>query len=214
MRHRRSTCTWCATSKRPAGWASRAPRSRPPPWPTRSSQRPASESGSCPSRRTNSARPDEVATAGAVRHAPRPPPPPPPSPAASGRAAAGLRRALTPAQLARLAPHGRRRRVAPGEVLVQAGESAPRLFIVLTGRIDVARPAATEEIVVSFGPGMFTGEATMLSGRRGLAQIQAGADGEAIEVRRDDLMTLIQTDTELSTTFMRAFLPRRGGVDC
>src|SRR5438093_4735983 len=101
---------------------------------------------------------------------------------------------LTPAQVARIAPHGRRRQVAQGEVLVHAGESAARIFVVLAGRIDVIRPSASEEVVISFSPGMFTGEATMLSGRRGLAQVRAGADSEVIEVSRDDLLALIQTD--------------------
>ena len=116
---------------------------------------------------------------------------------------------LTPAQLARIAPHGRRRQVAQCEVLVHAGESVARIFVVLAGRIDVIRPSATEEVVISFGPGMFTGEATMLSGRRGLAQVRAGMDSEVIEVSRDDLLALIQTDSELSTLFMRAFILRR-----
>ena len=62
---------------------------------------------------------------------------------------------------------------------------------------------------MSFGPGMFTGEVTMLSGRRGLAQIRAGAVGEVIEVGRDDLLALIQTDGELSEILMRAFILRR-----
>src|SRR5207247_1767287 len=116
---------------------------------------------------------------------------------------------LTPAQLARIAPHGRPRQVAQGEVLVHAGETAARIFVVLAGRIDVIRPSAGEEVVVSFGPGMFTGEATMLSGRRGLAQVRAGADGEVVEVGRDDLLALIQADGELSNIFMRAFILRR-----
>jgi len=116
---------------------------------------------------------------------------------------------LTSAQLARIAPHGRPRHVAQGEVLVHAGESAARIFVVLAGRIDVIRPSATEEVVVSFSPGMFTGEATMLSGRRGLAQVRAGMDSEVIEVGRDDLLALIQTDSELSAILMRAFILRR-----
>src|SRR5438445_485308 len=115
---------------------------------------------------------------------------------------------LTPAQLARIAPHGRPRQVAQGEVLVHAGETAARIFVVLAGRIDVIRPSASEEVVISFSPGMFTGEATMLSGRRGLAQVRAGADSEVIEVARDDLLALIQTDSELSAIFMRAFILR------
>src|SRR5947199_1351604 len=116
---------------------------------------------------------------------------------------------LTPAQVARIAPHGRRRQVAQGEVLVHAGESAARFFVVRAGRIDVIRPSASEEVVISFSPGMFTGEATMLSGRRGLAQVRAGADSDVIEVDRDDLLALIQTDSELSAVLMRAFILRR-----
>ncbi|HEV2750176.1 MAG TPA: FAD-dependent oxidoreductase [Gemmatimonadales bacterium] len=117
---------------------------------------------------------------------------------------------LTPAQLARVAGHGRGRRVAAGEVLVQAGERASQLFVVVEGRIDVVQTsAATEEVVATFGPGMFTGEVTMLSGRRGLAQLRAGAPGEVIEVDRDDLLALIQTDGELGEILMRAFILRR-----
>jgi thioredoxin reductase (NADPH) len=133
---------------------------------------------------------------------------PPPS-LTTGKRAEYLYPTLTPAQLARIAPHGRRRQVARGEVLVQSGEQTTRLFIVESGRIDVVRPSASEEVVVSFSPGMFTGEATMLTGRRGLAQIRAGADGDVIEVGRDDLLALIQTDSELSAMFMRAFILRR-----
>jgi thioredoxin reductase (NADPH) len=133
---------------------------------------------------------------------------PPPS-LTTGKRAEYLYPTLTPAQLARIAPHGHRRQVARGEVLVQPGEQTTRLFIVESGRIDVVRPAASEEVVVSFSPGMFTGEATMLTGRRGLAQIRAGVDSDVIEVGRDDLLALIQTDSELSAMFMRAFILRR-----
>jgi thioredoxin reductase (NADPH) len=133
----------------------------------------------------------------------------PPSSPLPGPRAEHVYPTLTPEQLARIAPHGRRRHVVRGEVLVQAGEPVARLFIVVSGRLEVVRPSAAEELVVSFGPGMFTGEATMLSGRRGLAQIRAGADGEVIEVGRDDLLALIQTDGELSAMFMRAFILRR-----
>src|SRR2546425_4249620 len=80
----------------------------------------------------------------------------------------------------------------------------------VTGVQTCALPIS-EEVLLSLTPGMFTGEATMLSGRPGLAQIRAGADGEVIEVARDDLLALIQTDGELSAIFMRAFILRRGG---
>ena len=138
------------------------------------------------------------------------PPPPPGPPPSSGPRAEHIYPTLTPAQLGRIAAHGRRRRVEAGEVLVQAGEQTARLFVVVAGRIDVVRPsAAGDEVVVAFGPGMFTGEVTMLSGRPGLAQIRAGAAGEVIEVGRDELLALIQSDGELSEILMRAFILRR-----
>src|SRR2546426_9490201 len=126
-----------------------------------------------------------------------------------GQRAERLYPTLTPAQLARITVHGRARHVERGEVLVQAGEQTARLFVVVAGRLDVFRPSVTEEVLLSLTPGMFTGEATMLSGCPGLAQIRAGADGEVIEVARDDLLALIQTDGELSAIFMRAFILRR-----
>src|SRR5205809_5373572 len=145
-----------------------------------------------------------MATMPRVDPSPPPPPPPPPRPRPHR-----LYPTLTAAQVARITAHGRRRHVERGEVLVQAGEQTARLFVVVAGRIDAVRPAAAEAGAVSFGPGMFTGEVTMLSGRPGLAQIRAGADGEVIEVDRDDLLAVIQTDAELSDIFMRAFILRR-----
>src|SRR5205809_3408181 len=133
----------------------------------------------------------------------------PPSPATAGPRADRLYPTLTRVQIDRIAPRGRRRHVEQGEVLAQPGEQAARIFVVVAGRIDVLRQRPVEEVVVSFGPGMFTGEVTMLSGRPGLAQIRAGADSEVIEVDRDDLLAVIQTDAELSDIFMRAFILRR-----
>ena len=117
---------------------------------------------------------------------------------------------LTPAQVARIATHGRVRRVGDGEVLVVPGELVTHFFVVTEGRVEVLRPDGTgkgPEAV--FGPGQFTGEVTLLSGRRGLARIRAGAAGEVIEVGRDALLALIQTDGELGDVLVRAFILRR-----
>jgi thioredoxin reductase (NADPH) len=101
------------------------------------------------------------------------------------------------------------RPVQRGEVLVEAGEHA-RFFVVTAGQIEIIRPSgATEELVAVFQPGMFTGEVTILSGRRGLVQIRASDSGEVIEVNREHLMSLVQTDSELSDIVMRAFILRR-----
>ena len=116
---------------------------------------------------------------------------------------------LTPAQVARIAAHGDRRQVQRGEVLVEAGEN-PRFFVVTAGNIEIVRPArGTEEVVAVCGPGQFTGEVNMLSGRRGFLRIRANASGEVIAVEREHLLALVQTDSELSDILMRAFILRR-----
>jgi thioredoxin reductase (NADPH) len=56
---------------------------------------------------------------------------------------------------------------------------------------------------------MFSGEAALLTGRPIVVQIRATEPGEVIELTRDELLTLIQTDSELSEILMRAFILRR-----
>ena len=116
---------------------------------------------------------------------------------------------LTPAQMDRVAAHGRRRRVENGEVLLEMGESG-KIFVVTAGSIETVRMVGdVEEIIVTHGVGSFTGEVAVLSGRRGLARNRAREAGEVIEVDRSRLMALVQTDSELSDILMRAFILRR-----
>jgi thioredoxin reductase (NADPH) len=117
---------------------------------------------------------------------------------------------LTPAQIARIAARGRRRPIEAGEILLEPGQPSSRLFVVIAGTIEVIRATdGIEQLVVTFGPGMFTGEGAMLTGRPVIVRIQAGEAGEVIEVDRDVLLALVQTDSELSEILMRAFLLRR-----
>ena len=117
---------------------------------------------------------------------------------------------LTPAQIKRIAPHGRRRPIASGDVLVEVGQRPVPFFVVLSGEMQVLRPSAgTEALIVTHRAGQFTGEATMLTGRRALARTRVSEPGEVIELDHEQLFGLIQTDTELSDIFMRAFVLRR-----
>ena len=117
---------------------------------------------------------------------------------------------LTPAQIARIEPHGRRRKAEPGEILGEVGEPVTKIFVVVSGRLDIVRPPRwVGEDVPSFSDGMFTGERSILAGGRFLARIQASTPSEVIEVPREELLQLIQTDSELSDVFLRAFILRR-----
>jgi thioredoxin reductase (NADPH) len=116
---------------------------------------------------------------------------------------------LTPAQVDRVASHGRVRPVAAGEVLLEAGDPATRIFVVISGQVEVVRLGDAEQLVAVFQANQFTGEMNIITGRRLAAQLRVTEPGEVVEVRREDLLALIQTDAELSEVFMRAFILRR-----
>jgi len=117
---------------------------------------------------------------------------------------------LSPAQVARFAAHGQVRTLAKGEVVLEAGEQAQRFFVVTKGRLEVMRPSrGREELVAVHRPGQFTGEVNMLSGRPSFVRIRAAEDGQAIELDRQQMMGIVQTDSELSEILMRAFILRR-----
>jgi thioredoxin reductase (NADPH) len=116
---------------------------------------------------------------------------------------------LTPPQISRICAHGRSRRVQRGDVLMEAGEQHARFFVVIAGRIDVVRPTDAAELVATFGAGQFSGEINLLSGRRGFVRVLAAEDGEVVEIDREHLLSLVQTDSELSEILMRAFILRR-----
>ncbi|HZR30160.1 MAG TPA: FAD-dependent oxidoreductase [Terriglobales bacterium] len=115
---------------------------------------------------------------------------------------------LNPAQIARVAAHGKKRFVQSGEVLLEQGEQTRRFFLVISGTLEILRPPGGELIVVHEA-GQFAGDVHMLSGRSSVVRARMGEAGEVVEVDRDSLQKLVQTDSELSDIFMRAFIMRR-----
>jgi len=74
---------------------------------------------------------------------------------------------LTPAQVARIAAHGTVRAIARGRVLIEAGDAVVPFFVVRSGRIHIIQPSSLgDTLVVTHGPGQFTGEGNLLFDRR------------------------------------------------
>jgi thioredoxin reductase (NADPH) len=120
---------------------------------------------------------------------------------------------LTPAQIARLEPHGAKIAVRKGEILAEPGERHRKLFVVLSGSIEIVRPSMTgEEPVVVLTAGGFTGEMSTLRGVGSLVRARVHEDGEVLAIPDDELRTVVQTDARLSELFMRAFILRRVGL--
>ena len=117
---------------------------------------------------------------------------------------------LTPAQISRIAAHGHVRSVQSGEVLMEQGDTSVPFFVVTTGEVEIVRPFGTHETLITVhGPGEFTGEVNMLSGRRSLVRARATKPGKVIELDQQQILGLVQTDAELSDILMRAFILRR-----
>jgi thioredoxin reductase (NADPH) len=118
--------------------------------------------------------------------------------------------ALTPAQIARIATHGRRRVVRRGEVLVEAGAEIVTFFVVTNGTVEIVMPSRDgDEPVTVYNPGQFTGDIQLLWGRRAVLRTRATQDCEVIELDRNQMLVVVQTDGELSEIIIRAYILRR-----
>jgi len=117
---------------------------------------------------------------------------------------------LGPAHLERVRSHGKPLHVESDQTLVEPGTHHPSIYVVVEGELEVVRRAVTgDTIVLQLGPGQFTGEANMLSGRPGLIHVRATKASELIELSREQILELVQTDGELSEILMRSFILRR-----
>jgi thioredoxin reductase (NADPH) len=117
---------------------------------------------------------------------------------------------LTAEQIARIAAHGVLRSITRGEVLIESGQSDVPFFVLQSGAIEVVRPAVLGDILVAvLRPAQFTGDVSMLLGRPAQMRLRAGESGEVVQLSRDEMCALIQTDAELSEIVMQALLYRR-----
>ncbi len=117
---------------------------------------------------------------------------------------------LTAVQIARVRPGSKLRKVKPGEILFQPGDTEVPFFVLLSGNMEIVQPdLAGERPITTHGPGEFTGEITMISGQRCLVRGRVTEAGEFLEISGDGLRSLVARDAELSEVFMRAFILRR-----
>ncbi|HVP55336.1 MAG TPA: FAD-dependent oxidoreductase [Candidatus Eisenbacteria bacterium] len=117
---------------------------------------------------------------------------------------------LTAAQIDRIRPYGKVRAVSADEILFDVGNEHMPMFILLSGELEVVQPTCSgERTLVKHEPGGFSGEISVISGRRSLARGRVTEPGEFLEVSQGNLRSLIAKDAELSEIFMRAYILRR-----
>ncbi len=117
---------------------------------------------------------------------------------------------LSREQIERLASLGERRHVDAGTVLVEPGRQSNSFYVLERGELVLQQQGPTSSVkLATITPGMFTGELSMLSGRRGLARVAASEPSDVIELDREHLLATMQHDAELGELLLRAFILRR-----
>ena len=117
---------------------------------------------------------------------------------------------LTAGRCNRLRPAGKVRKVGPGEILFHPGDTEVPFFVLLSGGMEIVQPSLDgERLIVTHGPGAFTGEMSMITGQRVLVLGRVSGPGEFLEISAEGLRSIVAKDAELSEIFMRAFILRR-----
>ncbi|MGZ3428994.1 MAG: FAD-dependent oxidoreductase [Polyangia bacterium] len=120
---------------------------------------------------------------------------------------------LTEAQIARIARVGKRRSVAAGTILIEQGDVGVPFHVVLDGTIEIVQPTPEGEVEITVHQaGGFTGETNMLMRRGSLVRARMRDAGTLLQLDAEQFRSLLQSDSELSEIFMRAFILRRWGL--
>src|SRR5579871_4526006 len=117
---------------------------------------------------------------------------------------------LDDAQVARAANFGSELQAKPGQILYDLGDSEHGVFVVLDGSAEVIGVSGNDESTLRvLTRGDFTGEVNQISGRRSLVRCRAREASRLVEIPRDNLQRMMQTDATLGEIFLKAFIFRR-----
>jgi thioredoxin reductase (NADPH) len=95
-------------------------------------------------------------------------------------------------------------------VLIESGQSNVPFFIVKAGEIEVIRPSALGNLLIGVVKAdQFTGDISMILGRPALMRLRVGESGQVVQLSRDQMHALIQTDSEIGEVLMSALIHRR-----
>lgn len=111
---------------------------------------------------------------------------------------------LTEEQIARIAAFGKIRKVKKGEILLDLGDQNLHFYVVKKGHIEVVQYiGTTEKLFGVYHANQFTGELSLVSGRPAFVKLRVSEPGEVIEVERENLLKIIQTDPEWRRNYCR-----------
>jgi thioredoxin reductase (NADPH) len=121
---------------------------------------------------------------------------------------------LEPIDIERTRRFGEVRAFAVGEALATAGQVAPGLMVILSGKVEVTQGdhSGKRSVIVTDGPGQFLGELAQLAGRPALADATAAEPVRALIIAPERLRALLISEADLGERIMRALILRRVGL--
>ncbi|MGP1273819.1 MAG: FAD-dependent oxidoreductase [Caulobacterales bacterium] len=136
---------------------------------------------------------------------------PPPWAAGTENRMGELYPTLTASQMERLRKRGTRKSWKAGETVWAPGERSVEFHLVEEGRLDIVRPVrgGAGQVIISHGPGRYSGETTLMSGRASLVGGVAGSDLVTTALSVADLRETLSRDAELSELILHSFILRR-----
>jgi glutaminase len=117
---------------------------------------------------------------------------------------------LTPGELERVSELLSERRFGPGETLIEIGEPAVELMLLLAGVVDVTLPLSGGRTrrLASLGPGDTIGELAILGESVRTARVTATTNGRVAALSARDFAELGDTDPHLQSRLLRNMLVR------
>jgi putative peptide zinc metalloprotease protein len=109
----------------------------------------------------------------------------------------------------RLAQRLTPRAVTAGETLMRQGEPGDRCYLLRAGTVDVLHDAGEgDRVVADMGPGSIVGETAMLTDAPRSATVRARTDCDLLEMRRDDLVSVLGADAAAGQELIRLLRSR------
>jgi thioredoxin reductase (NADPH) len=118
---------------------------------------------------------------------------------------------LSPTQIEQLRLYGTELPLHGGDVLYRSGDESWDMFVVIDGRIDIVERHGLPgmRVVVSYGPGEFSGEIGILTGRRTTLTAVGAEEGHVLRIQAERLRTIVAEERTLSDFVLDALMTRR-----
>jgi CRP-like cAMP-binding protein len=117
---------------------------------------------------------------------------------------------LTPAEVANVAERMRRRRYAPGDIVMRQGEPAEEFFLIRSGTASVmaAKPGEPESHIALLGTGEVLGEMALVSGEPRNATVRAVDELDTFYLSRTDFQEALQFSAAFKDQIRRTYFDR------